>query len=400
MNSKHHILATVSSFHAFNDGSLAVVTMLLPIFRNLFDLSYTQIGVITGGGLAIVLLTEMTVGRLFDKKNSRSLLLTGIALLTMSLALLSFSSNYLSLVLIVFLIKFASGFFHPAGISLISRVFKKDRIDRAMGIQSASGNFGSFLAIGTTLAIASTLGWTIPLYLWSLVGVIVVFNGFFLMRSAPKEYLYCTTSQSSKQTVREAFVEWRSIISRLIVLIPLFAVSITTYSLILSYLPLFLDEKTVLSLTTIGMLMGLWIGVGVLTSLFYERIQSLVKRKTLLVYTYLIIGFMGFILTITSSVVIVIVVIILLGISTFLSFPALFSLISSSTQEKNEGKTFGYVFTLQLLVGTILLFISGVLADIFGIWIPFAILGIIGFIAAIILLKRKELIEQGTKHSS
>ena len=116
MNEKQQILATVSSFHAFNDGALTVITILLPIFKTLFNLSYTQIGIITGGGLAITLLTEMTVGRAFDRKNSRTLLMTGILILSASIFLLSFSNGYLILLLIIFLIKFSSGFFHPAGI--------------------------------------------------------------------------------------------------------------------------------------------------------------------------------------------------------------------------------------------------------------------------------------------
>jgi FSR family fosmidomycin resistance protein-like MFS transporter len=386
MNEKQQILSTVIFFHAVNDGSLAVITILLPIFKTLFDLNYTQIGVITGGGLAITLLTEMTVGRWFDKKNSRTLLLTGIFMLSITMFLLSFSFEFVSLLLIIFFIKFSSGFFHPAGIGLISRVFKKDRIDRAMGIQSASGNFGSFIAIFTTLAIAVRFGWTMPLYLWSVIGFICVFVGFSLTRRTPTTYLMSAALQGQRQTAKKALKEWYSIISRLKLLIPLFAVSITTYSIVLSYLPLFLDEKTSLSLSMIGLIMALWIGVGVIASLLFERIQSSFQRKTLLILTYFTIGIIGLTLTVTTVIPLIIVFVILLGIATFLSFPALFSVISGSTQEKNEGKTFGYIFTLQLAVGTFLLFISGALADIFGIWIPFTILGIIGFAATIILL--------------
>jgi len=43
MNDKHSILSTVSLFHGFNDGALAVIPLLFPILKEMFNLSYTQI---------------------------------------------------------------------------------------------------------------------------------------------------------------------------------------------------------------------------------------------------------------------------------------------------------------------------------------------------------------------
>ena len=76
---------------------------------------------------------------------------------------------------------------------------------------------------------------------------------------------------------------------------------------------------------------------------------------------------------------------VLLGISVFLTFPTLASFVSENTDESVEGRTFGVVFTLQLGGGTILLFIGGALSDIIGIWIPFAIIGVLSLLVALIL---------------
>ena len=64
MNDKHSILSIVSLFHGFNDGALAVIPLLFPILKEMFNLSYTQIGFITGGGLAISLLLKSLLGEL------------------------------------------------------------------------------------------------------------------------------------------------------------------------------------------------------------------------------------------------------------------------------------------------------------------------------------------------
>jgi MFS family permease len=76
----------------------------------------------------------------------------------------------------------------------------------------------------------------------------------------------------------------------------------------------------------------------------------------------------------------------LLGVSTFLTYPALFSIVSEATHKSVEGRTFGIIFMLQLGGGTMLLFFGGVLSDIFGIWIPFAILGALSLILTSMLV--------------
>jgi MFS family permease len=132
------------------------------------------------------------------------------------------------------------------------------------------------------------------------------------------------------------------------------------------------------------------VGVGVIVCFFYGKIQSYINRKTLIMLSYLIIGFMGLFLIFTSFIPLIIIIIILLGIATFMSFPALFSFVSELTHKSIEGKTFGYIFTIQLGVGTLFLFLSGLLADIYGIWIPFALIGIIGLFAIIIIFSNRE----------
>lgn len=392
MNYKLRILSTVSLFHGVNDGAIAVIPLMFPILKEMFNLSYTQIGLITGGGLAVLLLTEISVGRAFDITNSRILLASGIFILSCSMFILSFSYNFITLLLFVFLLRFSSGFFHPAGIGLISKIFKKDRLDWAMGIQSAFGDLGAFIAILTTLYIAVRFGWMTPLYFWAILSLICLFIGLSLTKHIPSNILSNRNLKNKKQTPSEAILEWYVIIKRFRLLIPLFVVSSISYGLTISYLPLFLDEKTTLSLSSIGYIISLWVGVGVIICLFYGKIQSYLKRKNIILFSYFIIGLMGFLITIFTSIHLLVVIVILLGISTFMSFPALFSFVSEATHESAEGKTFGYIFTIQLGIGTLFLFMSGVLADFLGIWVPFVILGITGLFASMmIILNRKNL---------
>ena len=162
MKEKNNILLTTGIYHAFNDGAVVVIPILLPVFKELFNLSYTQIGIITGGGLLFTLLTQLFLGFYSDRKNRRALLSIGILILSGSLLLIPQASGFISLLLLIFLLRFASGFYHPIGVGWISKTFKKEKIDWAMGIQSALGDFGAFIGILTTAFIVDFFNWTIP----------------------------------------------------------------------------------------------------------------------------------------------------------------------------------------------------------------------------------------------
>jgi hypothetical protein len=56
------------------------------------------------------------------------------------------------------------------------------------------------------------------------------------------------------------------------------------------------------------------------------------------------------------------------------------------TDESVEGWTFGLTFTFQTGGGTILLFLGGVFSDLFGIWMPFVLLGALSLLFTLVLL--------------
>jgi MFS family permease len=95
-------------------------------------------------------------------------LLLGTFLLGLTFLLIPFAQGFLTLVLFVFLHRFAASFFHPTGIAWISKIFKKDRLDWAMGIQSDFGDFGVFIAILTTPFIVEFKSWAYPYFMFGL----------------------------------------------------------------------------------------------------------------------------------------------------------------------------------------------------------------------------------------
>jgi len=385
MKEKLRILSAVGIYHALTDGSICVMSMLFPIFKSMFNLTYTQVGIITGGGLLITLIAQLLIGRTADGKNFNMLLMTGVLLTSISLLLLTRSQGFITLILFIFILRFSTSFFHPVGIGWISRTYKDDRLDWAMGIQSGSADLGAFLAIATTLYIAESTHWTFPLYIWAIVGIIGLLVAILLTQNIDRKYIIVkkeTKKQNLKETAREAF----SLMKKIKLLLPAFMISGAAWGVVATYLPLLLNERTTLSLPAIGLMVALWIGIGSISSLSYGRISSRISRKKLILFSYLTIGIMGLLLAYFTNIIIIIVIMILMGISIFLTYPALFSFVSEITDESVESWTFGITFTFQTGGGTIILFLGGVLSDLFGIWMPFALMGMLSLIMTGLLL--------------
>jgi FSR family fosmidomycin resistance protein-like MFS transporter len=393
MNYRQKILSTVCLYHGLNDGAISVIPILFPIFKIMFDLSYTQIGIVTSGSLIIHIFAQLMIGRISDGKNFRTMLTLGILLISISMYLLTLTIEFLTLTLFIFFLRFATSFFHPIGIGWISRIFKKDRLDWAMGMQSCSADIGAFIALSTTLYITEISRLEFPLLFWSLAGAIIVLSGIILTRNIDEKHLTVKMIKE-KQSIIEAFDEASLLLRRIKILVPAFMISGASWGVTVTYLPLLLDERTNLSLTHIGLIVALWIGIGAISSFFYGKINEKLGRKNVLLLSYLTIGISGILLVLYTNIIVYLIIMVILGISVFLTFPSLASYISENTHESAEGRTFGTVFTLQLVGGTILLFIGGVLSDMIGIWMPFAIMGFLSLILTFVLIinYRKNLI--------
>jgi len=385
MSQQGTILSAVSLIHAINDASVAVVSILFPIFKVLFELSYTQVGIITGGGLFITLIAQLLLGRIADGKNVNSFLLTGLLLTSLSLILLTVSNGFLSLLLFIFFMRFATSFFHPIGIGWISRTYKKGKLDWAMGIQSGLSDFGVFLALLTTLTITQLTYWTVPLYAWATICIIGLGASLMLTHKLNKE-LVIVPKEPKNHTPWEMVADAFRRMNAIRLLIPAFIISGASWGVIITYFPLLLTERTSLSLAIIGFLVALWAGIGSITSLSYGRIRVHIRRKKLLLISYLSIGILTLSLAVFTHIVLLIIVMILLGIAVFMTYPAVMSFVSEVTHESVEGWTFGLTFMFQTGGGTVLLFLSGVLSDLVGIWMPFVLLGTLSLLFTVVLL--------------
>lgn len=385
MKDKTRVLSIVGLYHALTDGTISVIALLFPVFKIVFDLSYTQVGIITGGGLFITLVAQLIIGRLADGKHVVLWLSVGVFLTSIALFILTGISGFLSLMLMIFFIRFATSFFHPIGVGWISRVFKKERLDWAMGVQSGSANFGAFIATATTLYLVELYDLNTPLIIWGCAGLMAGVLALSIMSKLDRSLIVVQT-KNMKQTFSQAFDEAKALVKKIQIIAPGFILSGAGWGLMITYAPLLLQERTPASLGMIGVIVAVWIGIGSIISVSYGRISSYLGRRRVIVLAYLGLGIMSVFLSLTTNLIIILGIMVLLGVSLFLTYPALFSYVSEVTPESIESRTFGIIFTLQTGGGTVYLFFGGVISDVVGVWSPFVVYGILCLLLFVLLI--------------
>src|SRR5256884_7730987 len=144
-SSSNRILYLVSLNHATNDVPFYLQSILFPIVFALFNISVFQVGIIVALVYLVNILFQPVVGHYSEGREPGRLLAIGISVITVSVISFVFATGFLSLLASVILLRLGSSFFHPVGISTISKSYGGPRLQKSMGFQSAFGNVGVLL---------------------------------------------------------------------------------------------------------------------------------------------------------------------------------------------------------------------------------------------------------------
>jgi MFS family permease len=140
------------------------------------------------------------------------------------------------------------------------------------------------------------------------------------------------------------------------------------------------------------MLFAVWIGVGTVTSYFFGRFSETFGHERVLRMGYAVscVGVVA--LAFLSSWYLMLPVILLYGGAVFLTYPAVFAVISGATNEEERGTAFGLLFGFQLGGGALVVALCGAISDILeDPSYSFIIVGILSFasLAALPLWHRR-----------
>lgn len=239
------ILFTISLSHCINDMLQAVIPSIYPVLKDKFNLSFTQIGLITFTYQITASLLQPFVGFYTDRKPRPYSLVIGMGFTLLGLLAVSMASSFYYLLLSVSLIGIGSSIFHPES-SRVAHLASGGKKGLAQSIFQLGGNAGS--AIGPLLAALIVVPYGQFNVIWfcliALLGIFILFkvSGWYRERLS----INARNKNAAKQEVHHSLSKTRVIVSLVILLVLIFSKYFYMAS-ITSYYTFFLIDKFHLS---------------------------------------------------------------------------------------------------------------------------------------------------------
>lgn len=163
------------------------IPVLAPQFRDEYGLSLTEIGVVLAAFSVGSVLTLLPWGLLTDRVGERSVLAAGLALASVALALAAFSSDYLTLVLLLVLAGGAGASVNAASGRAVMGWFEASQRGLALGIRQTALPLGGAAAAVALPPIADAGGTQAGLLVLAAACLTTAIAGAVGLREAPPD---------------------------------------------------------------------------------------------------------------------------------------------------------------------------------------------------------------------
>ncbi len=387
-SSSNRILYPVSLNHATNDGSVYLLSSLFPIVLALFNISVFQVGIIVALGYLVNILFQPVVGHYSEGRDPGRLLAIGISIVTVSVISFVFATGFLSLLTSVILLRSGSSFFHPVGISTISKSYSGPRLQKSMGFQSAFGNIGVLLVFLTSAPLYLAVGWRatfIVFAIWTLADVVLTLT-FLRGRYSSTSDDHQTPSSSKPQAKRT---------------IPLFFllaafISGGSYAVILNFANIFLGTRAHLDVSQANLIVSAFIAFASLGAIATGGWTRFVPTNVLLAISYVVAsGSITAFTLLSGNAILATITLLATGFSISATYPLTYTELSRylGSIGQQSGRSFGVLSSGQTIGASILGLASGYASQFLGLEVSFgsvAILALIGSVSAAFWTKRMD----------
>jgi FSR family fosmidomycin resistance protein-like MFS transporter len=367
------ILFSASIFHGLNDAATVTVPMIFPLLysQQFIITKYAHIGILSNLGLLMTLFCQLIIAHFSHKYEYRHMLLFSLGGISLSLILITFSWSFVSLLLFYLLMRIFTSFYHSVGVATVSISHPDKAMDFAMGVQSASGNIGLFLAFVMTGFVAQSLGWPTPLV--GLAFILFLFGGISYV-------IVKKTSTVNPSTHPPEFRSWKRALHETAGLFPGFFFGGACWGTTVFYAPSLFHHKFQVSLGNTGLYLALWIAIGTVMPYLLGYLSRKVGRSNIIwlsfLGTTLFLGLLG----LSPLKELAVVSLVLFGAFLFMIYPALQSVVGSKASDGLQTQAFSIVANVQMLAGAIVSLIAGFLSDALGISSPFIFVSILGIL--------------------
>jgi len=173
----YSILFSIAFAHLLNDLLQAVIPAAYPILKDKYDLSFSQIGLITFSYQMAASLLQPFVGFYTDKNPKPYSQIIGMVFTIFGIVVLSYAHNFTLILISVILVGIGSSIFHPES-SRVSYLASGGRRGLAQSIFQIGGNTGT--AIGPLLiawiVVPNGQGYIIWFIAFAIIAMAVLFR--------------------------------------------------------------------------------------------------------------------------------------------------------------------------------------------------------------------------------
>ena len=235
----YSILFSISFAHLLNDLLQAVIPSVYPILKDNFNLSFTQIGLITFSYQMAASILQPFVGFYTDKNPKPFSQLYGMLFTIAGIVVLSYAANFYLILLAVVLVGIGSSIFHPES-SRVSYLASGGKRGLAQSIFQIGGNAGT--AIGPLLVAIFVVPKRQLYILWFLIFAIIAM--FVLSKIAfwYRDHLSLRRSKKTEPEILHNLSQTQVTFSIIILLLLIFSKFFYTASMS-SYFTFYLMDK-------------------------------------------------------------------------------------------------------------------------------------------------------------
>lgn len=337
------VIGLVCGAHMLSHFYIVIWAPLFLFLQPEFGVSYTLLGLLVTAFAVASGAAQYLMGMLVDRIGARYVLISGLALLSTAIALMSVATEYWHLLVLATLGGLGNSVFHPADYTILGETVRPQRLGRAFSIHTFSGHVGWSLTPVVIGFLAIRFDWRVAVAAAGGIGLVMA--AFLLVH---RDRLAGGKAHADRAEAGRKTTTWDILGSPPILAMWVFFVMTAAIQIGMSnFLPSTLREMTGMGETGANTaLTGFLVGgaAGVLAGgLIADRLRRLDLVAT--------IGFLAAAGALVVGAAIPLTLVLSVAIFGFAGFmlgviaPSRDLLVKSVTPDGASGKTFGFVST-------------------------------------------------------
>lgn len=170
---RNWLIGLVGAGHLFSHFVMLALPPLFLLIKQEMGVSYVALGGVVSVMATMSAVGQIPMGFLVDRIGGRFVLLGGMALMSVCLLLVGFSSSYWTLFVLFAVAGIGNSVFHPADYAILSARLDESVHGRAFSIHSFTGYLGWACAALVMLPLGNAIGWRLSIVVVGMAGLLI-----------------------------------------------------------------------------------------------------------------------------------------------------------------------------------------------------------------------------------